>query len=174
MSAVRDSAVSNGGGAYLSPNERRESHRRSNNYDAISPFLQHSQEAESQEYDQKNQMWFRVAFSVIFVGCLMTTMFQTDRGQSVLKPDECLRDYTFIWTDSINQYLAANRDVTDRYIIYCSFMMDFMLLNFFAWWLFYWKSFRMIITYLLFFGIRGVIQVSNLSLSCLAYYKIIF
>ena len=74
-----------------------------------------------------------------------------------MKPDECLRDYTFIWTDNINQYLSQNRDVTDRYIIFCSFMMDFMLLNFFGWWMFYWKSFRIIITYLLFFGIRGII-----------------
>lgn len=77
-----------------------------------------------------------------------------------MKPDECLRDYTFIWTDNINQYLAQNRDVTDRYIIFCSFMMDFMLLNFFVWWMLYWKTFRPIVTFLLFFGLRGVIQVS--------------
>jgi hypothetical protein len=78
-----------------------------------------------------------------------------------MKPDECLRDYTFIWTDSLNQYLSMNRDVCDRYIVYCSFMMDFMMINFFSWWFLEWKSFRLIFTYLLFFGIRGVIQVRS-------------
>ena len=78
-----------------------------------------------------------------------------------MKPDECLRDYTFIWTDPLNQYLSMNRDVCDRYIIYCSFMMDFMMINFFSWWFLQWKSFRLILTYLLFFGIRGVIQVRS-------------
>jgi hypothetical protein len=42
-------------------------------------------------------------------------------------------------------------------------MMDFMMINFFLWWMFYWKSFRIIVTYLLFFGIRGIIQVRILA-----------
>jgi len=29
-------------------------------------------------------------------------MFYIERGDNVMKPDECLRDYTFIWTDSLN------------------------------------------------------------------------
>jgi hypothetical protein len=85
-------------------------------------------------------------------------MFQTER-EDVITPDECLRDYTFIWSDGLNGYLTANRDISDRYIIYSSFLMDFMLLSCFVLWLLYWKSFRMIIAYMLFFGTRGLIQV---------------
>lgn len=76
-----------------------------------------------------------------------------------ITPDECLRDYTFIWTRNINAYLSANPDVCDRYIIFASFLMDFMLLNFFWMWLNYWKSYKMIVAYVLFFGFRGFVQV---------------
>jgi len=101
----------------------------------------------------------RIGWAVIFLACLVSTMFNVER-EDVITPDECLRDQTFIWTASINAYLAANRDLTDRYIIFCSFLMDFMLITAFVLWFLYWKSFRLLIAYMLFFGIRGVIQVS--------------
>lgn len=48
--------------------------------------------------------------------------------------------------------------MTSRYTIYCSFLMDSMMISFFTIWFIYWKSFRMVITYLIFFGTRGIIQ----------------
>lgn len=53
--------------------------------------------------------------------------------------------------------------MTNRYIIYSSFLMDGMIITTFIFWFSYYKSYRVIITYLLFFGSRGVIQVSKLS-----------
>jgi hypothetical protein len=108
-------------------------------------------------------MFWRIGFSVIFLACLLSSIFQIERVD-VITSDECLRDYTFIWTDSVNKYLAAHPNICDRYIIFCSFLMDFMMLNFFTWWLLKWKSFRLIIAYILFFGTRSVIQVKNIHL----------
>ena len=92
--------------------------------------------------------------------CLVSTIFQVDRVD-VITEDECLRDYSFIMTESVNNYLAEHVDLTNRYIIYCSFLMDFMLVFFIVMWYMYWKSFRLVITYIFFFGIRAVIQVST-------------
>ena len=39
--------MSGAAGAYVSPEERRRESQRGGNYEAISPFLQHSQEAEN-------------------------------------------------------------------------------------------------------------------------------
>ena len=103
-------------------------------------------------------MLFRIGWAVALVGFLASTMFQVKRIDEIT-PDECLRDYTFIWTRDINAFLSANRDICDRYIIFASFLMDFMLLNFFWMWLNYWKSYKMIIAYVLFFGCRGLVQV---------------
>ena len=116
----------------------------------------------TEEYTQKGQLAWKIGFAAIFLGSLLTTIFQIDRV-TIITPDECLRDYTFIWTDSVNRYLSLHRDLCDRYIIYCSFLMDFMLILFFASWFLKWKTFRPIITYVLFFGARGVIQVRKES-----------
>lgn len=76
-----------------------------NSSDAVSPFIKHAEEADKLEHDPTQQKYFRLAFSVLFIFSLLSTMFYIDRGDNVMKPDECLRDYTFIWTDGINQYL---------------------------------------------------------------------
>ena len=121
-----------------------------------SPALAH------EEYNPKAQMYMRIGWAIVFLACLISTMFNVERVD-VITPDECLRDQTFIWTAPLNAYLAANRDLTDRYIIFCSFLMDFMLITAFVLWFLYGKSFRLLIAYMLFFGIRGVIQVMPFS-----------
>ena len=76
----------------------------------------------------------------------------------VITNEECVRDYTFRWTAAVNDFLSHRPLLTDRYIIFCSFLMDVMLISVFVSWLIYWKSFRVILTYLLFFGVRSQIQ----------------
>ena len=43
-----------------------------------------------------------------------------------LEKDECIKDYTFIMTGFINDYMVKNRDVSRKLMIYASFCMDFM------------------------------------------------
>ena len=110
----------------------------------------------NEEYSLKGQLAWRLAFISVFVVVLLSTIFQIQRVD-VISADECLRDYTFIWTESVNRYLASHYDMTNRYIIFCSFLMDFMVVTTFICWLIYWKSYRMIIAVPLFFGARGFI-----------------
>lgn len=35
----------------------------------------------------------------------------------VITKEECLRDYSFKWTDDLNKYLEVNLDIRKRYII---------------------------------------------------------
>jgi len=80
-------------------------------------------------------------------------MFNTERID-VLTKDQCMVDSTFVLTDPLNVYLREHLDVRDRYIIYASFLMDLMILTFMAIFYLYWKTFRIIFAYLLFFGLR--------------------
>ena len=85
-------------------------------------------------------------------------MFNTSR-KDVLGENECIRDLTFIATDSINNFLIRNTDIKNLYIIYASFLMDLMILGYISLFIFYWKTYRLMIAYIIFFGIRTFVQV---------------
>lgn len=42
---------------------------------------------------------------------------------------ECFRDYSFIWTQEVNDYLTKNINFKNHYMIYCGFLMDFIQLS---------------------------------------------
>ena len=44
---------------------------------------------------------------------------------------ECMRDQTFVWTTSINEWFLSeeSKQFTRKYIIYASFLMDFTTLS---------------------------------------------
>lgn len=73
-------------------------------------------------------------------------------------------DMSFEWTESLNKYLGAHVDVKNRYLIYASFLMDLMILTVMAVFYLYWKGYRIIFGYLIFFGTRTFIQVSPFQL----------
>jgi hypothetical protein len=106
--------------------------------------------------DEKNQTLLRIGFATVFLIALIYQMFGSTRVD-VIQPEQCMVDTTFVWSDSINVFLRENLDIKNRYIIYASFMMDFMLLSFMGLFIFYWKSYRIILSYLMFFGMRTVI-----------------
>jgi len=83
-------------------------------------------------------------------------MFGTERVD-VITPDQCMLDSTFVWSDQLNRFLRANIDIKNRYIIYASFLMDFMLLSFMAFFFLYWRSYRIMLSYIMFFGLRTLI-----------------
>jgi hypothetical protein len=45
--------------------------------------------------------------------------------EPVLDKEECIRDYTFVYTDQINFWLTEHKDFKKRYMIYAGFLMDF-------------------------------------------------
>ena len=92
-------------------------------------------------------------FAAAFLLSLFHGMFSIEQIVVVTK-DECIKDYTFVWTSTANGYLSENIDFKNKYIIYCSLMMDFMIISFMGFFLLYWKTYRVLFAYILFFGLR--------------------
>lgn len=106
--------------------------------------------------DSKNHLLARISFSTLFLLGLAYNMLSIERQDFITK-EECLRDYTFQWTDSVNQYLRQNVDVKNRLIIQASAFMDFMIYFFIFCLVLAVKSFRAALAYAMFFIIRSVI-----------------
>ena len=73
-------------------------------------------------------------------------------------------DRTFRWTDKVNHYFRDNLSLKNAYIIYASFLMDSMIITYITLFAFYWKTYRVILAYIMFFAIRTFIQVSTRNL----------
>lgn len=101
----------------------------------------------------------RLTFSSIFVLLLFYNMFSTDR-QDVITEKQCIVDKTFIWTDHVNAWLMNHLDTKNAYIIYCSLLMDLMVFTYLGFFILYFKSLRVIISYVMFFAMRCFVQVS--------------
>jgi hypothetical protein len=65
---------------------------------------------------------------VFLLYCIGAAAFNTKR-EDLLPTDSCIVDYTFVWTDNVNQFLIEHKALKNMYIIYASFMMDLMLLS---------------------------------------------
>jgi hypothetical protein len=65
-----------------------------------------------------------------------------------------MRDYTFIMTDPVNRYFRDNNDIKNSYIVFASFLMDLMIISFLLCFYLWWKSYRIMFAYILFFGTR--------------------
>lgn len=125
------------------------------------------------EVTEKNQKLARICFSLFFLAGLFYSMFQTERVD-FFKNGECLRDVTFEWTTFMNDYLHDHRDIKKRYIIFASFLMDCMLISFMLLFFFYWRSYRVILAYAMFFSLRAWIQVSFLILYLSIFQNVFF
>lgn len=63
------------------------------------------QASEKKEYSIKGQLGLRIAFALVLLACFAGTMFSIQRND-VITNEECLRDYSFEWTNGINKYLS--------------------------------------------------------------------
>lgn len=88
---------------------------------------------------------------------MLSTALTTTERQDKITYDECLRDEAFSITSSVNGYLAEHPQVTNGFIIYSSMLMDYLIISLCVLFLLYWRSFRVVMTYILFFGIRAII-----------------
>ena len=80
-------------------------------------------------------------------------MFDVDKVETITT-SRCMRDLTFEWTEQANKFLRENVTFRNYYIAYSSFLMDLMILSFMLMFYKYWKSYRIAIAYVLFFGCR--------------------
>jgi hypothetical protein len=99
----------------------------------------------------------RVAFTILFFTVLMSTALATTKRNDKISRQECLRDYTFFMTSPVNKFLKEHPTVTNAFIIYSSMLMDFLIVTFVLLFLLYWKTYRPVITYILFFGFRVIV-----------------
>jgi len=99
----------------------------------------------------------RATFALLFFTILLSTAIATTSRKDKITRQECMRDYTFLLTASINKFLQGHEGITNGFIIYSSMMMDFLIVSFMMIFIFYWKTFRPIVTYALFFGFRIVV-----------------
>ena len=50
----------------------------------------------------------RLAVFITIILAFLYNIPNSNRGEQVLEPNECLRDYLFIWSDEINDYFGKN------------------------------------------------------------------
>jgi len=74
---------------------------------------------------------------------------------SSMAKDECYRDNTFHWTDKANQFFAENHQFTTVMVILSSGMMDFMLVICITLMNIKYDTWRVFISFAMFFFIRG-------------------
>ena len=99
----------------------------------------------------------RMAFSILFGLILLSTALTTTQRMDELAEGECLRDQMFTLTSTVNNFLSEHPTVTNGFIIYSSMLMDFIIVSYCFVFLLYWKTYRLLITYILFFGIRTIV-----------------
>lgn len=71
-------------------------------------------------------------------------------------------DSTFVSTSTVNSFFKVRPFLKEKYIIFASFLMDVMIVTFMTMFYHYWKSYRIVFAYILFFGTRVVLQVRYL------------
>ena len=103
----------------------------------------------------------RIVFSLLFFTVLLSTALSTTTRLDKITRKECMRDYTFLMTAKVNEFFRSHDSVTNGFIIYSSMMMDFLIVSFISLFILYWKTYRPIITYVLFFGFRIIVQVKH-------------
>jgi hypothetical protein len=73
---------------------------------------------------------------------------------------ECILDKSFIYTEGINTYLKHNSYARHLLLIISSLFVDVIITVSFFTWVFYGKSWRLLISLLVFYTFRSLVQVS--------------
>lgn len=87
----------------------------------------------------------------------MLTILKNDKLQ-VLAAEECLRDYTFVWTESINSFFVEHNGWKNFAIIQSSVGIDGMMLSYLIIFALYGSTMRQALALILFYPVRNVIQ----------------
>jgi len=100
----------------------------------------------------------RLAFTALFFILLNVNSILSSRPSTVnVTAAECLRDRTMEWTDGINIYMREHVQFKNAYMIWCGFLMDFIMVAFLILFYLYWRSTRMIFSVIILYGARAII-----------------
>ena len=91
-----------------------------------------------------------------FISLLIYNASKTTKD--VLAPDVCLIDNSFVFTEGVNIWFRENILTKDAYMIYCAFLMDFLLVGWTIFFLFFWNTTRLVVAMLFFYPLRSVVQ----------------
>ena len=100
---------------------------------------------------------FRIVFTALCILMLLTISLVKSEKKDVLTEGECLRDYTFVWTEKANTFFVNHTPWKDFFIIQSSVGIDFMMISFLV--IYTWKgtTLRIICALALFYPTRNVI-----------------
>ena len=91
----------------------------------------HKEEVMKSQYDTRttmdhtnNMIGIRIMVCLTLILGIIYNIQPNMKDEQTMRPGECMRDYTFIWTAQANQWLIQNEVIKNRYMIYAGFLMD--------------------------------------------------
>lgn len=99
----------------------------------------------------------RITFTSLFILTLLVLSIVNNEKKQVLSEGECLRDYTFIWTESINTFFVNHTPWKNFAIIQSSIGIDGMMISWLLIFFFYGNTLRIVMTLGMFYPLRNVI-----------------
>ena len=90
---------------------------------------------------------------------LITLTILKNEKIEFLSEGECLRDYTFVFTERVNEFFVDSTSWKDFLIIQSSVGIDFMMLSYLVIFFIWGGTMRVAISLILFYPVRNVVQV---------------
>ena len=106
---------------------------------------------------QRSLLIARASFTTIFLVMLLIVTIVKNEKMQVLAEGECLRDYTFVWTESVNTFLVNHVHWKDFAIIQSSIGIDGMMISYLFIFAYYGSSMRLALSLAMFYPARNVI-----------------
>jgi hypothetical protein len=107
---------------------------------------------------QRRHLIARASFVTLFLMMLVILTIVKNEQKQVLAQGECLRDYTFVWTQSINTFLINNVPWKDFTIIQSSIGIDGMMVSYLLIFAYYGTTMRLSCCLMMFYPTRNIIQ----------------
>ena len=99
----------------------------------------------------------RVLAALLVIIFLTTNSFTASKTNTI--GDQCFVDYSFIWTQPINDFMSANMLSVTRYLLIISSMgMDFAMAMMLLLYVKKWETNRIFWDFLIFTNLRNVVQ----------------
>ena len=102
-------------------------------------------------------MLARGVFTFLFILMLLVLTISKNEKVQYLFEGECLRDYTFVWTEKINTFFVEHTPWKNFAIIQSSVGIDFMMISYLVIFALRGTTMRISCALILFYPIRNVL-----------------
>ena len=99
----------------------------------------------------------RAVFTFLFLLMLVVITVTKNEKVQYLAEGECLRDYTFVWTEKINTFLVENDAWKNFTIIQSSLGIDFMMISYLVIFAYWGTTMRLSCALMIFYPVRNVL-----------------